>query len=262
NFKAAASEAAKIVIEKRPVYLSELEIHDVDSVTGKAKNKEGQEVPGTFHIVDEESFLNLPAGTHQVEVEFIPDEEASRIYYGATGMAAYVVTPSEDPDGDNNPDDDDNEPDDGDKDPVDDDKNPDDGDKDPADDDNEPDDGDKDPAGDKDPDGDKKPDGNKDPDSESGDGSGGDDADGSNAGNEAGDERPGDSESGSANDRDGDDKQDSHQDEEQGENGATVSDDETYPDTGDRNPFELYLMLAAGALTAWVVLMKSRKTER
>ena len=260
NYKPGESEMKKIVIKKRPVYLSELKIHSADKVTGKAKNREGVLVPGTFHIVDTESFWLLPEGTHDVQVEFVPDTEASRIYFGETGFAPYTVVPADDPDDDNDPD--------GDKDPdpnpnpdPDGDKDPDDG-KDPDPNPNPDPDGDKDPDSNKDPDGDKNPDGDKGPDGESGDGSGGDDADGSNAGNEAEEERPEGSESETDGDGEDDDKQGNHQDEEQGEPEESVPDDETYPDTGDRNPFELYLMLAVGALTAWVVMMKSRKTER
>lgn len=95
NFKPGESEAQKIVIKKRPVYLSDLEISSEAAVTGKAKNKEGADVSGSFHIIDMESFWNLPVGTHQVEVEFVPDAEASRIYDGATGFAAYTVIPPE-----------------------------------------------------------------------------------------------------------------------------------------------------------------------
>jgi len=287
NYKPGESEMKKIVIKKRPVYLSELKIHSADKVTGKAKNREGVLVQGTFHIVDTEGFWLLPEGTHQVQVEFVPDTDASRIYFGETGFAPYTVVPTDDPDDDNDPD--------GDEDPnpnpaPDGDKEPDDG-KDPDPNPNPDPDGDKDPDDGKEPDPNPNPgpddgkdpepnptptpDGDKNPvpDGESGAGSSGDDADGSNAGNENEDEeedgdgsqeeeRPEGSESETDGDGEDDDKQGNHQDEEQGEPEASVPDDETYPNTGDRNPFELYLMLAVGALTAWVVLMKSRKTER
>ena len=130
NYNSSESKMRKIIIKKRPVYLSELKIHSADKVTGKAKNKEGVLIPGTFHIVDTETFWMLSEGTHQVQVEFVPDTEASKVYFGETGFAPYTVVPTDDPDSD---------------------KDPDDG-QDPA------------PSPNPDPDGDKNQDGNKKPD--------------------------------------------------------------------------------------------------
>ena len=93
NFLPGESDLQTIVIEKRPVFLSELQVDTDAKVTGKAKNQEGEVVNGTFHVVDIESFWNLPAGTHQVEVAFVPDEAESRIYNGVTGFALYTVIP-------------------------------------------------------------------------------------------------------------------------------------------------------------------------
>ncbi len=97
NFKADESEIETIVIKKRPVFLSDLKIHSPSKVTGTAVNKEGVPVAGQFYIADMEAFWQLPPGTHQVKVEFVPDTEAGKIYYGETGFATYTIESEEEP---------------------------------------------------------------------------------------------------------------------------------------------------------------------
>ncbi len=156
NFKPGESEANTIVIKKRPVFLSNLKINFPSDVTGKAVNAEGIEVPGSFHIADTETFWQLPEGEHDVLVEFVPDTEGARIYYGETGYAKYTVVPEEDPDEGETPD------------------------------------GDKDPSGGDDPDGDKDPSGGNTADDDKDDPSSdhkapGDDSNGAKSGDEAAD---------------------------------------------------------------------------